>query len=203
MTNERMAEIANCFMRKAGFTKDNNQWVIIKHNDTPHTHCHIVASRVGFDGKAISDFYFKSRTVQWAKELEHEFNLVKVQELSQKRRNERAQLKPFDQEKENLKRTLNGILKEPGVNSFQKLESQLRKHGIEMQIHCHSKTGRAYGISFRVGDKVYKGSDMGKEYTINSLNQKLTLLPSQVPTIRIVKTAAKIISRVIEAGLGT
>src|SRR5688500_16115615 len=36
-----------------GFEK--NQYVAIHHNDTRHQHVHIVANRVGFDGKTVKD----------------------------------------------------------------------------------------------------------------------------------------------------
>ena len=80
-----MQEIAIAFMEKAGFSSENNQFIVIKHNDKGHTHCHIVANRVGFSGKAVSESFSKSRTVSIAKQLENEYNLTKVQELSKER----------------------------------------------------------------------------------------------------------------------
>jgi len=201
VTNEKMVEIANKLMEKVGFSKENNQWVIIKHNDTKHTHCHIVANRVGFDGKAVSDYYCKSRTVQCAKELEREYNLVRVQEIAKKKRLE----KTVDYDKEHLKRILEKFLRQSKINSFPKLEEALKAEGITMKVAYHSKTGEAYGVKFTMGDKSYKGSEIGKQYTFKSLNQKLTpvsqALNVPLPSIKGIKTAVKIISKGLEINI--
>jgi hypothetical protein len=201
ITNDKMVEIANRLMEKAGFNRENNQWVIIKHNNTKNTHCHIVGNRVGFNGKTISDYYFKSQTVKWAKELEEEFKLVKVQELAKQRRLEKNLNNTFDPEKESLKKTIDQLLQQHKVNTFQKLGDSLRKQGIEMQVVCHSKTGRAYGVTFKMGDKVYKGSDLGKKFAFGALSDKLLLLPSQIPTIKLAKAAVKILAKGLELGM--
>lgn len=201
ITNDKMIEIANRFMEKSGFTKENNQWVIIKHNDTKHSHCHIIANRVGFDGKTVSDFYYKSRAVQCAKELEREYNLVRVQELAKSKRLE----KTVDYDKEHLKKTLEKYLHQPKINTFPKLEEALKAEGITMKVAYHSKTGEAYGVKFTMGDMSYKGSEIGKQYTFKSLNQKLTpvsqALNVPLPSIKGIKTAVKIISKGLEINI--
>ena len=78
ITREQMIEAGERFMEKAGFSKENNQYMIIEHNDTAHKHVHICANRVGFNGESVSDSYCKSKTVQWSKEVEIEMNLVRV-----------------------------------------------------------------------------------------------------------------------------
>ena len=37
------------------YSSRNNQFIAIMHNDTNHQHVHIVANRIGFDGKTVSD----------------------------------------------------------------------------------------------------------------------------------------------------
>jgi len=205
ITNEKMVEIANKFMEKAGFSKENNQWVIIKHNDTKHTHCHIVANRVGFDCKAVSDYYYKSRSVEYAKEIEREYGLVKVQELAKIRRQEQNIEGIIDPDKERLKKTLEKNLKQPRIDSFSKLEEALKAEGITMKVAYHSKTGEAYGVKFSIGDKAYKGSEIGKQFTFKSLNQKLSPLSQTLniplPSLKGINTAVKIISKGLEMNI--
>ena len=190
MTNDKMVEIANRFMEKAGFTKDNNQFVIIKHNDREHTHCHIIANRVGFDGKAVSDYYCKSKTVQWSKEIEKEYNLTRVQELAQKKRIEKAMVNGKDLSKEQIKDVLIQTLKQPGIKTLNELAKGLLPHGIDMQLK-HAKTGIDYGVSFSKNGITYKGSDIGKQFAFKALSQVLS--PANIAK-EIAKTVIKGIS---------
>jgi hypothetical protein len=185
MTNEKMTEIANKFLEKAGFSKENNQFIIIKHNDKAHTHCHIIANRVGFDGNAVSDYYNKSRTVGWAKELEKEYKLEIVQVLAKEKRLEKELNKPFDLIREDLKSIIDKALKQTGLNSIYDLQKELKKSGIDTTILKHSKSGKEYGITYNIRDKIYKGSELGKSYALNAINNRIS------PVKIIVKTLIK------------
>ncbi len=195
MTNDKMVEIANRFMEKAGFSKDNNQFVIIKHNDKGHTHCHIIANRVGFDGNAVSDYYCKTKSVQWAKQIEKEYNLTRVQELSKKRMIEETLSKSNEPTVIQLKETINKVLRQPEVKTLSNLAQNLLLQGVDMQILRHTKTGLEYGVLFSKDGKTYKGSEIGKQYAFKSLSSNLS------PTLRITKTVVKLISKGITQGM--
>lgn len=190
ITNDKMAEIAQRFMEKAGFTKDNNQFFVVKHNDAGHTHCHIVANRVGFDGKAVGDSFFKSKTVQWSKELEKEYGLTKVQEIAKVKKIEKT--KELNPDKEHLKETISKTLESKDITSLEELSLKLREKGVDMEILKHSKTGKEYGVNFKVGGNTYKGSDLGKKFAYKALYSNLS------PALKI---ATKIISKGISHGL--
>ena len=190
ISNDKMGEIAQKFMEKAGFSLENNQFIIIKHNDKDHRHCHIVANRVGFNGRTVSDFYFKSKTVQWAKELEKEYGLTQVQDIAKIRKTEKS--KEFTPDKEQLKETISKTLESKGISSLEELSLKLREKGVEMEILKHSKTGKEYGVNFKVGGNTYKGSDLGKKFAYKALYSNLS------PALKI---ATKIISKGISHGL--
>lgn len=192
VSDELMTEIANRFMEKAGFSKENHQWVIIKHNDTHHAHIHIVASRIGFDNQVVSDFYFKSRTVQWAKELEKEYNLTQVQKIAQENRI----LHSMD--KKQMKETITNALNGKGIKTFEDFQASLKKQGIEVVVSRHKKTGQAYGVSFNIGQKTYKGSDIGKKLAFKALNQ---LLPIPGPVLSVLKLSTQMITKGIGQSL--
>lgn len=169
ISHQRMLEIALRFMEKAGFSMDNHQFLVVKHNDKKHSHCHIIANRVGFDGKAVSDYYFKSKTVKWSKELEREFNLVCVQKIANTRKEKRA-LKPSD-DLTYLRNSIDSMLNCNGVDSLYDLALKLKEIGIDMEVLRHVNTGKEYGVNFCLGGKTYKGSDIGKRYAYKSLSQ--------------------------------
>ena len=51
--NALMVEIAKKWMEQMGIR--NTQYIIARHHDTEHPHCHIVFNRIGNDGNLISD----------------------------------------------------------------------------------------------------------------------------------------------------
>jgi type IV secretory pathway VirD2 relaxase len=53
LTDKMMTEIACEYMQKMGIT--DTQFLIVRHHDAPHPHCHIVYNRVKNDGSTIPD----------------------------------------------------------------------------------------------------------------------------------------------------
>ena len=52
MTDALMTQIAKEYMQKMGIT--DTQYLLVRHLDQPHPHCHLVYNRIGYDGKVIS-----------------------------------------------------------------------------------------------------------------------------------------------------
>ena len=51
LTDDYMLKIAEEYMEKMGIT--NTPYIIVRHTDKPHPHCHIMFSRVDYDGEII------------------------------------------------------------------------------------------------------------------------------------------------------
>ena len=51
LTDDYMLKIAEEYMGKMGIT--NTPYIIVRHTDKSHPHCHIMFSRVDYDGKII------------------------------------------------------------------------------------------------------------------------------------------------------
>lgn len=59
MTDALMTQIAKEYMQKMGIT--DTQYLLVRHLDQPHPHCHLVYNRVGNKGQTISDKNIKIR----------------------------------------------------------------------------------------------------------------------------------------------
>lgn len=68
LTDPVMAQIAREYMERMGIR--NTQFLIVRHTDQAHPHCHIVYNRVGNDGQTISDKNIKIRNGRFAKNLQ-------------------------------------------------------------------------------------------------------------------------------------
>lgn len=76
MSDQEMKEIAKDYMNKMGYT--DTQFVIIRHNDRSHEHCHIVYNRVDNNGKTITDKLNYYRANEVCRELEKKYDLTLV-----------------------------------------------------------------------------------------------------------------------------
>lgn len=73
MTDERMADIAVEYMRQMGLL--NTPFIIVRHHDKKHPHCHLVFSRVDYDGKILSQTTNFKRNERVCKALNKKYGL--------------------------------------------------------------------------------------------------------------------------------
>ncbi len=186
VSDERMVEIAERFLKEMGFSEENHQFAILKHLDSPNQHLHIIANRVGIDGTVVSDSFYKTKTVNVAKKLEKEFGLVVAQDIRNTKllRINPENVNPEKLAKNYIKAQVNLHIRK--VNSLEDLAERLKADKVDMQIHRH-ETGNVYGVSFGFvipeGKKKhvfkFKGSQVGKEYTVKSILSRLKSIKTQ------------------------
>lgn len=174
LNKKEMADIANDFLKKAGFDKKKHQWTIFLHQDTRTPHVHILANRVGMDGKAVSDYYSKSKTVQWSKEIEKERGLAKAQEIAKEKGMKLDMAESPDPKKKAKKKVIKAFneINPKEIKSFKDLKKSLKGKNIDMKIHSH-KDGKIYGVSFKQNNVLLKGSEIGKNFAAKTLGASL------------------------------
>ena len=74
LSDEVMVKLALEYMEKLGIT--NTQFIIARHLDKEHPHCHIVYNRVDNDGKCVSDSFEYYRSNAICKELKKKYGLT-------------------------------------------------------------------------------------------------------------------------------
>lgn len=67
LTDDAMVKLAKEYMEKMGIV--NTQYIIARHLDKEHPHCHIVYNRVNYDGKCIDDGFERYRNADICREL--------------------------------------------------------------------------------------------------------------------------------------
>lgn len=76
LTDEQWQAIAKHYISAMGFA--NAPWVAVVHQDTDHQHMHLVACRIGFDGKTISDANDFRKSEAVVRQIEAQFGLAAV-----------------------------------------------------------------------------------------------------------------------------
>ena len=74
LSDEAMVKLALEYMEKMGIT--NTQFIIARHLDKEHPHCHIVYNRVDNDGRSVSDSYEYYRSNAICKKLKKKYGLT-------------------------------------------------------------------------------------------------------------------------------
>jgi len=72
--NDLMLAIANDYLKAMGL--EESQFLLVRHFEKKHSHFHLVANRVKYDGRVVSDRWCKNRTARVCDQLEEKYGLV-------------------------------------------------------------------------------------------------------------------------------
>ena len=173
-SDETMKEIARKYLEKLGIV--NTQVAVSKHTDKAHLHLHIVANMVDNEGKAISDSWIGLRGKKIAQQLTQEYKLIPALKKDLKLTN----LEALSQAEANKYKIFQAIAESlPQCRTLEDLEKRLLKLGIETQYKYKGQTQEKQGISFRMGNVSFKGSQVDRQYSLGGLQKALDLQQKQ------------------------
>ena len=144
--NQLMRTIARDYIREMKLM--NNQYLVVRHNDTKHPHMHLIINRIGYDGEAVSDGFNSVRTMKVMQKFEKKYGLTIAIEQSNIRK-----LAIKDQIELAVKRR----------ETFDQSIQKIMLLGYEVNINKTSK-GKLKGISFKHPDDriIYKASQIDR-----------------------------------------
>lgn len=167
-------DVAETYTQKMGF--QNSQYVAVKHSDTNHQHIHIVASRVGLDGKVVSESHDYRRSEKIIRGIEREYELSPVlpSHESRSRAPTSGELhKSLREGRASTKVRLQGVINRaiadrPSMSTF---VDRMEASGVSVLPNI-AKTGRITGVSFRLDGEQMKGSNLGRGFTWSGLQKR-------------------------------
>lgn len=177
LSNERMNEIGNEYLKSAGF--DQHQFILFRHRDAEHPHLHILVNRISYDGKVLSDSNDFARTEKILRELEMRYNLKQV--ISSKQALKRAVTKDelemmkrtqSPSHKTQLQKIVNGVMSTKPRTSCSEFIQALQKHGIDVRFNVAS-TRYVSGVSYSYKNMIVTGSKLGNDFKWTTLKNKL------------------------------
>ncbi|WP_183053957.1 relaxase/mobilization nuclease domain-containing protein [Salmonella enterica] len=179
LTDEQWQEIAKDYLKEMNIDIEKHQYICVRHNDTDKEHIHIVANRIGLDGSVWLGQHSAFNTIAACERLEVKHDLTITQGLKGQKSEVSA---PTKNEIEQALRTgekparivLQNALQaalvgKPDLSTF---VERLQAVGIEPRFNVAS-TGNVAGCSFSVGDVAFKGSQLGKKYSWNTIKGKV------------------------------
>ena len=124
-----MVEIAKKWMEQMGIR--NTQYIIARHHDTKHPHCHLVFNRIDNEGNLISDSNERIRNAKVCRALTKEYGLYFAPKNSKARNKKR--LRPHQLRKYTLRSSV--LDARANSRSWNDLFSILKGQGIDMRFN--------------------------------------------------------------------
>lgn len=172
MTDALMTQIAKEYMQKMGIT--DTQYLLVRHLDQPHPHCHLVYNRVGNNGQTISDKNIKIRNAKVCRELTEKYGLYLAPGKDDVRR---ERLREPDKTKYEIYDAIKGSL--PKCKSWNELEGKLKEQGIGIRYKYCGNTDRKQGILFSKNGFEFSGSKIDRAFSFTKLDRHFTHVQQQ------------------------
>lgn len=158
-----MAEIAKEWLKRMGIV--NTQFIIARHHDTKHPHCHIVYNIVDNDGNVLSDRNERYRSARICRALTEEYGLYIARKNSKEQNLNR--LRPQQMKKAQLKAAV--LDARQASNNWESFITELSKRHIEMQTTSNKSTGKVVGLSFSLDETYSAGSRLDLSLSYSNL----------------------------------
>jgi hypothetical protein len=142
--------------------------MVVKHIDKNHFHLHILANLVDNNGEVIKDNWIGLRGKKIAQKLTRKYKLKQAfsKDIS------KINLESLNEKESNKYVIYQAILEAlPNCNYIKDLEAMLVRKKIETLYKYKGQSGELQGISFKMGDYKYKGSDIDRKFSINNLQK--------------------------------
>ena len=167
-----MAQLVDEWLRGMDIT--NAQYIVARHFDKAHPHCHLVFSRIDLDGNVISAFNERIRSAKVCKEIKLRHGLTFGNMTDEKVNRDR--LRPIQQLRFDIKSA--AIAATNSSSSWAEFQHALEAHGIEASFSVNRSMGEIRGISFAKDGYKYAGSKLSKQkLTYGKLVAKFGALP--------------------------
>ena len=167
-----MAQLVDEWLRGMGII--NAQYIVARHFDKAHPHCHLVYSRIALDGSVISAYNEQLRSADVCKKIKLRHGLTFGNSSGEKVNRDR--LLPVQQALFDLKTAV--IAAADNASSWIEFQRELEAQGIEACFSFNRTTGEVRGISFAKGDYRFAGSKLSKQkLTYSKLAAKFGALP--------------------------
>ncbi|MDR1202171.1 MAG: relaxase/mobilization nuclease domain-containing protein [Tannerellaceae bacterium] len=168
-----MIKIARIFANKMGLK--NHQWIACTHKDTGKPHIHLIANRIGIDGKVFDTTFMSNRSAKITEEISRDMGLTIAKDVQKQKEHQETYADPTRQQtKEKLQKiAYYELFKNASLEGFL---HGLEKEGVGIEP-VKNKQGKTYGIRFSYEGQTFKASEIGREFGFRSLANNFSSSP--------------------------
>ncbi len=163
LDDEKMAKIAREYMMRMGIL--DTQYIVGRHHDKMHPHCHIIFNRVDNNGRTISDANDRVRSTKICRDITEKYGLY----ISSGKENvKRHRLRGKDATKYKIYDSL--VKNVPKSKSWAELEERLRKDGIAIGYKTKGSTSQVEGVRFTADSTTFNGSKVDRQFSYSKID---------------------------------
>jgi len=163
LNDAQWQQVAIAYLDIMEMERNNHQYVVIRHHDEPQGHVHIVANRIGEDGKVHHLRWDRLKTIQATRTLEEKFGFLSA--------------KPGEDFRQQVRSLIDeATFDQPNLLTFcQRLEQQ----GLVPELY--QRRGVIMGVSYLYQNQRMAGSVLGKGYSLPGLQkiQRVSYQPEE------------------------
>lgn len=170
-----MSRIARTFANRMGLR--NHQWIACTHKDTGKPHIHLIANRIGVDGKVFDTTFMSNRSARITEEMSREMGLTIANNIRKEKQHQKEHVNP---ERQHAKDKLQQIAYFE-LRSHKTLEGflyALERKGVGIES-VKNKQGNTYGIRFGYEGHTFKASEIGREFGFRSFVKNFSFSPKE------------------------
>ena len=204
MSDEFMVKLALEYMEKMGIK--NTQFIIARHLDKEHPHCHIVYNRVDNDGKCLSDSFEYYRNNEICDEMKKKYSLTYGENKDQVKT---ERLKGRAKTRQEIYLAVQAAQK--SAKDWITFQRELAQKGVTVRKKFRRGTTEVDGLSFIKDGQKFKASQVDRDGrcsydTIckaldrNKNRQSQLASPAPKPMRQQPKQEPSAVSKVLEAG---
>lgn len=162
---EHLTYIATEFAKRMGL--ENQQWIACTHKDTDNLHIHLVANRIGIDGKTYNADFVSNRSAHAAEMISRDIGLTIAKDVQREKEYVKTKGDPSRQA---VKIHLQKIAYESLGNCKNPIEfiTRMGKQGVNIEF-VRNKKGKVYGMRFNDEGYTFKASEVGREFGLRTL----------------------------------
>ncbi|MBZ7914711.1 relaxase/mobilization nuclease domain-containing protein, partial [Klebsiella michiganensis] len=183
LTDEQWQEIAKDYLKEMNIDIEKHQYICVRHNDTDKEHIHVVANRIGLDGSVWHGQHSAFNTIAACERLEIKHDLTITKSLQGQKSDVLAPTKnEIEQALRSGEKPSRIVLQNAlqaamvGKPDLETFIDRLQAVGIEAAFNVAS-TGNVAGVSFGIKKNekniYFKGSQLGKKYSWNTIKGKV------------------------------
>lgn len=166
--------IASDYLSGMGFT--NVPYLVVLHEDRPHSHVHIIAGRVRSDGSCVSDRWDYNRSQKLIRSLERKYGLSSPTMYD-------YQPKPGEEKAYSTIKDAIDISVQ-GANSLKELLAGLLANDLELKLKGDScKPFKVRGIRYSWGGFSFTGTQLGAAYTWRGIRERKPVYADKETTL--------------------
>lgn len=159
-----MRLVAGDYMHRMSI--QDTQYIIVRHYDRSHPHCHVVFNRIDNNGNVISDKNDRKRSAKACKELTREYHLHIAKG---KDHVHRERLRGADAVRYQIYDAL--VATVPRCKNWKELETALERQGIGVDFTLRGNTTQVQGVVFTKDGFRFNGSKVDRRFSFSKISR--------------------------------